>query len=51
MIIIEPRVKQLLIENALILSGRVLRFLFGRKEHDGTRLVVDILVVDNSEGW
>ena len=50
MIIIEPRVKQLLIEDALnTFPDECCGFLFGREEHDGTRLVVDILVVDNSK--
>jgi len=50
MIIIEPRVRQLLIEDALnTFPDECCGFLFGREEHDGTRLVVDILVVDNSK--
>ena len=50
MIIIEPRVKQLLTEDALnTFPDECCGFLFGREEHDGTRLVVDILVVDNSK--
>lgn len=48
MIIIEPRVRQLLVEDALnTFPDECCGFLFGREEHDGTRLVVDILVVDN----
>ncbi|HEV9035151.1 MAG TPA: M67 family metallopeptidase [Puia sp.] len=50
MIIIEPRVRQLLIEDALnTFPDECCGFMFGREEHDGTRLVVDILVVDNSK--
>jgi len=50
MIIIEPRVRQLLVEDALnTFPDECCGFLFGREEHDGTRLVVDILVVDNSK--
>ncbi|HXB08805.1 MAG TPA: M67 family metallopeptidase [Puia sp.] len=50
MIIIEPRVRQLLIEDALTtFPDECCGFLFGKEEHDGTRLVVDILVVDNSK--
>lgn len=50
MIIIESRVRQLLVEDALnTFPDECCGFLFGREEHDGTRLVVDILVVDNSK--
>lgn len=50
MIIIEPRVRQLLIEDALdTFPDECCGFLFGREEHDGTRMVLDILVVDNSK--
>jgi len=49
MIIIEPRIRQLLIEDAVnTFPDECCGFLFGREEHDGTRLIVDILVVDNS---
>src|SRR6201991_4831325 len=49
MIIIEPPIRQLLIEDAVnTFPDECCGFLFGREEHDGTRLVVDILVVDNS---
>lgn len=49
MIIIEPRVTQLLVEDALnTFPDECCGFLFGREEHDGTRLVLDALVVDNS---
>ena len=48
MIIIEPRVRQLLVEDALYtFPDECCGFLFGREEHDGTRLVLDALVVDN----
>src|SRR6202000_2128445 len=50
MIILEPRIRQLLIEDALdTFPDECCGFLFGREETDGTRLVVDILVVDNSK--
>jgi proteasome lid subunit RPN8/RPN11 len=50
MIIIEPRVKQLLIDDALdTFPDECCGFLFGREERDGTRVVIDILVVDNSK--
>ena len=50
MIIIEPRVRQLLIEDALdTFPDECCGFLFGREERDGTRLVIDILVVDNAK--
>jgi proteasome lid subunit RPN8/RPN11 len=50
MIIIEPRVRQLLIEDALnTFPDECCGFLFGREEHDGTRLILDILVVDNAK--
>ena len=50
MIIIEPRIRQLLAEDALsTFPDECCGFLFGREETDGTRLVVDILAVDNSK--
>ncbi len=50
MIIIESRVKQLLIDDALdTFPDECCGFLFGREEQDGTRVVLDILVVDNSK--
>jgi proteasome lid subunit RPN8/RPN11 len=50
MIIIEPPIRQLLIEDAVnTFPDECCGFLFGREETDGTRIVVDILVVDNSK--
>ena len=50
MIIIEPKIRQLMVEDALnTFPDECCGFLFGREEHDGTRIVVDILVVDNSK--
>lgn len=50
MIIIEPRIRQLLIEDAgNTFPDECCGFLFGREEQDGTRLVLDALVVDNSK--
>jgi proteasome lid subunit RPN8/RPN11 len=50
MIILEPRIRQLLSEDALnTFPDECCGFLFGREETDGTRLVIDILVVDNSK--
>jgi len=50
MIILEPRIKQLLTDDALnTFPDECCGFLFGREETDGTRLVIDILVVDNSK--
>jgi proteasome lid subunit RPN8/RPN11 len=50
MIILEPRIRQLLTEDAVnTFPDECCGFLFGREETDGTRLVVDILVVDNSK--
>ena len=50
MIIIEPRVRQLMIEDAVsTFPDECCGFLFGREEHDGTRILVDILAVDNSK--
>jgi proteasome lid subunit RPN8/RPN11 len=49
MIILEPRIRQLLTDDALnTFPDECCGFLFGREETDGTRLVIDILVVDNS---
>jgi proteasome lid subunit RPN8/RPN11 len=50
MISIEPRVRQLLIDDALnTFPDECCGFLFGREESDGARIVIDILVVDNSK--
>ncbi|MBS1665617.1 MAG: M67 family metallopeptidase [Bacteroidetes bacterium] len=50
MIIIDSRIRQLLIDDALnTFPDECCGFLFGREETDGTRLVLDILVVDNSK--
>jgi len=50
MIILEPRIRQLLTEDAInTFPDECCGFLFGREETDGTRLVIDILVVDNSK--
>lgn len=50
MIILEPRIRQLLTEDALnTFPDECCGFLFGREETDGTRLIIDILVVDNSK--
>jgi proteasome lid subunit RPN8/RPN11 len=50
MIILEPPIRQLLIDDALnTFPDECCGFLFGREERDGTRLVIDILVVDNSK--
>lgn len=50
MIIIEPPIRQLLIEDAVnTFPDECCGFLFGREETDGTRIVIDILVVDNSK--
>lgn len=50
MIIIEPPIRQLLIEDAVnTFPDECCGFLFGREETDGTRIVLDILVVDNSK--
>jgi proteasome lid subunit RPN8/RPN11 len=50
MIIIEPRVRQLMIEDAVsTFPDECCGFMFGREETDGTRLILDVLVVDNSK--
>ena len=50
MIIIDPRINQLLTDDAVnTFPDECCGFLFGREETDGTRLVLDILVVDNSK--
>jgi proteasome lid subunit RPN8/RPN11 len=50
MIIIDSRVRQLLVDDALnTFPDECCGFLFGREETDGTRLILDILVVDNSK--
>ena len=50
MIIIDPRIRQLLIEDALnTFPDECCGFLFGREERDGTRHIIDILVVDNAK--
>jgi proteasome lid subunit RPN8/RPN11 len=50
MIIIEPPIRKLLIEDAVnTFPDECCGFLFGREETDGTRVIIDILVVDNSK--
>jgi proteasome lid subunit RPN8/RPN11 len=50
MIILDARIRQLLTDDALnTFPDECCGFLFGREERDGTRLVIDILVVDNSK--
>src|SRR6202012_536396 len=50
MIIIDARVRQLLIEDALnTFPDECCGFMFGREEQNGTRQIVDILVVDNAK--
>ncbi len=50
MIIIEPPIRQLLVEDAVnTFPDECCGFLFGREETDGTRVIIDILVVDNSK--
>ena len=50
MIIIEPHIRQLLVEDAVnTFPDECCGFFFGREETDGTRVIVDILVVDNSK--
>ncbi len=50
MIILDARIRQLLVDDALnTFPDECCGFLFGREERDGTRLVIDILVVDNSK--
>lgn len=50
MIIIEPSIRQLLIEDAVgTFPDECCGFLFGREETGGIRVIVDILVVDNSK--
>lgn len=50
MIIIEPHIRQLLIEDAVnTFPDECCGFLFGKEETDGTRVIIDILVVDNSK--
>ena len=50
MIIIEPPIRQLLVEDAAnTFPDECCGFLFGREETDGTRVIIDILVVDNSK--
>jgi proteasome lid subunit RPN8/RPN11 len=50
MIILEPRIRQLLTEDAVnTFPDECCGFLFGREESDGTRLVIDILIVDNAK--
>lgn len=49
MIIIDSRIRQLLIDDALnTFPDECCGFMFGREEHDGTRHIIDILVVDNA---
>jgi proteasome lid subunit RPN8/RPN11 len=50
MIIIEPPIRRLLVEDAVnTFPDECCGFLFGREETDGTRVIIDILVVDNSK--
>jgi proteasome lid subunit RPN8/RPN11 len=50
MIILESRIRQLLTDDAVdTFPDECCGFLFGREERDGTRVVIDILVVDNSK--
>jgi len=50
MIIIEPRVRQLMIEDAVsTFPDACCGFMFGREETDGTRIILDVLIVDNSK--
>ncbi len=50
MIIIDSRIRQLLIDDALnTFPDECCGFLFGREEHDGSRQIIDILVVDNAK--
>ena len=50
MIIIEPRVRQLMVEDAVsTFPDECCGFMFGREETDGTRIILDVLVVDNSK--
>lgn len=50
MIIIEPSIRQLLVEDAVnTFPDECCGFFFGREEKDGTRVIIDILVVDNSK--
>ena|SRR5579859_2568340 len=50
MIIIEPSIRQLLIEDAVnTFPDECCGFLFGKEETGGTRVIIDILVVDNSK--
>ncbi len=50
MIIIDQRIRQLLIEDAVsTFPNECCGFLFGIEEHDGTRKIIDLLVVDNSK--
>jgi proteasome lid subunit RPN8/RPN11 len=50
MLIIEPSIRQLLIEDAVsTFPDECCGFLFGKEEADGTRFVIDLMVVDNSK--
>jgi proteasome lid subunit RPN8/RPN11 len=50
MLIIEASIRQLLIEDAVeSFPDECCGFLFGKEESDGTRYIIDILVVDNSK--
>ena len=50
MIIIEPSIRQLITDDAInTFPDECCGFLFGREEIDGTRVIVDALVVDNSK--
>jgi proteasome lid subunit RPN8/RPN11 len=50
MLIIEPSIRQLLVEDAAsTFPDECCGFLFGKEEADGTRFVIDLMVVDNSK--
>ncbi len=50
MIIIENHIRELMIEDAVnSFPDECCGFMFGREETDGTRVILDILVVDNSK--
>jgi len=50
MIIIEPSIRQLLIEDAVsTFPDECCGFLFGKEETGGARVIIDILAVDNSK--
>jgi proteasome lid subunit RPN8/RPN11 len=50
MLIIEPSIRQSLIEDAVsTFPDECCGFLFGKEEADGTRFIIDLMVVDNSK--